>query len=225
MKAQEFITELRANPEVNTKLPISRQILEIIARNGGTVNDYWIHNSPVEHVGFFGGGQTTPSGTVIRPMRASEVPGKAFSGQAIQYRDAERAYQGPIKAKKKAGLWLSPLKPFLNKIDSGFVPWPNKFMFLVKLNDDAWLQPIDTVQRIKTNIVGIEAPQGKRKVGQFNFGSNIAVLFEPAFKVVGTWTQNEIKNQAKRNILTPDQLKQRDIRDRRNKELDGLFGD
>lgn len=235
MRIQEILSELRSNPEQNTKIPVSQQIKNIITKHGGTVNDYWIHNSAVDHLGFYGGdknadGQGTYGGTAT-PMKAPVVPGKAFSKQ-LQYTSAERGGVAPKGGEKKHGLWFSPLEPNLKGIDRGFLPFPNKITFLVKLNDNAWLQPINLMQKARANLIGIEPPTGKKKVGQYNSSSKIAVLFEPAFKIVGKWTEDEISNASGRAHFTPDQKKQtglatsKEKADKKaalDKELDDLF--
>jgi len=245
MRANEFIVERRANPDLNVKMPISQQIQQIIQKNGGTIDDYWIHCSPVEHVGFYGGGHTkvdsndpavlprdsSPVGTPDRPMQAKVIPSKPFQGQVLNYDNVERGFRNrgkPRAADEKNGLWLSPLKPNFEYIDNGVLPFQNKFVFLVKLNDDAWVQPVNVLNKIKANLVGIKPPKGKHKIGQYNSSSQIAVIFEPAFKVVGQWTISEIQKQAQRNRFVPDELKQASIQKKarkaaQEKELDDLF--
>ena len=208
MRIQELLAEKRSHADLNIKVPVSQQIQAIITKHGGTADDYWIHNSAVDHLGFFGGdknadGQGTYGGAAT-PMKAPVVPGKAFSKQ-LQYTAAERGGVAPKGGDKKHGLWFSPLKPNLGGIDGGYLPFPNKFTFLVKLNDDAWLQPINLLQKARANLIGINPPKGKHKVGQYNPSSQIAVLFDPAFKVVGKWTQQELKASASRNTRSPDQ--------------------
>ena len=246
MRANEFIVERRANPDLNVKMPISQQIQQIIQKNGGTIDDYWIHCSPVEHVGFYGGGHTkvdsndpavlprdfaSPVGTPDRPMQAKVIPSKPFQGQVLNYNNVERGFRNrgkPRAADEKNGLWLSPLKPNFKYIDNGVIPFQNKFVFLVKLNNDAWVQPVNALNKIRANLVGIKPPEGKHKIGQYNPSSQIAVIFEPAFKVVGQWTISEIQKQAQRNRFVPDELKQVSIQKKarkaaQEKELDDLF--
>jgi hypothetical protein len=88
------------------------------------------------------------------------------------------------------------------------LPFANKFTFLIKLKPDAWLQPIDLLNKARANLVGIKPPAGKRRVGQYNANSKIAVLFEPAFDIVGKWTQEELISSGRRKKYTPDQRKQ-----------------
>jgi hypothetical protein len=235
MRIQELLAEKRSHPDLNIKAPVSQQIQAIIAKHGGTADDYWIHNSAVDHLGFYGGdknavGQGTYGGAAT-PMKAPVVPGKAFSKQ-LQYTAAERGGVAPKGGEKKHGLWFSPLKPNLKGIDRGFLPFPNKFTFLVKLNDDAWLQPINLLQKARANLIGIKPPAGKKKVGQYNPSTKIAVLFDPAFEIVGKWTEDEISNAGGRTRFTPDQKKQtglaasKEKTDKKaalDKELDDLF--
>jgi hypothetical protein len=231
MKIHELLSELRSNPAQNIKVSVSQQVQDIIKKYGGTIDDYWIHNSAVDHLGFFGGDKnaqrdywTSPRTT---PMKAPVVPGKAFSKQ-LQYTSAERGGVAPKGGESKHGLWFSPLKPNLQFMDGGNLPFSNNFTFLIKLNDDAWLQPINLAQKVRTNLIGINPPEGKHKVGQYNPSSHIAVLFEPAFKVVGKWTQEEIQASGARTRSSPDQQKQAGMekyaqRGQLNKDLDDLF--
>jgi hypothetical protein len=57
------------------------------------------------------------------------------------------------------------------------------------------------LQKTRANLIGIKPPAGKHKVGQYNSYSNIAVFFEPAYKIVGKWTAQEIKNNARREQI------------------------
>lgn len=211
MRILELLTELRSHPAQNPKVLVSQQVKNIIAKHGGTIDDYWIHNSAVDHLGFYGGDKNAvgqgASGAPAKPMAAYVVPDKPFS-QQLKYTAAERGGAAPADAEKKHGLWFSPLKPNLGMMDGNFLPFPNKFTFLIKLNDDAWLQPINTAQRVRANLIGINPPKGKRKVGQYNPSSQIAVLFEPAFKIVGKWTQDELKASGTRSAHPPEERKQ-----------------
>jgi len=211
MRAQEFITELRSHAAQNPRIPVSQQVKNIMAKHGGTIADYWIHNSAVDHLGFYGGDKNAQSADgwsqPARPMKAPVVPGQAFSGQ-LKYGAAERGYQAPKDAEKRYGLWFSPLGPNLAHMDGGILPFANKFTFLIKLKPDAWLQPIDLLNKARANLVGIKPPAGKHRVGQYNANSKIAVLFEPAFDIVGKWTQEELISSGRRKKYTPDQRKQ-----------------
>jgi hypothetical protein len=214
---------------------VSQQVKNIIAKHGGTVNDYWIHNSAVDHLGFFGGDKNAkPANDWARspmPMKAPVVPGQAFSGQ-LKYGAAERGFQAPKDAEQKYGLWFSPLGPNLQHMDGGVLPFANKFTFLVKLNPDAWLQPINLAQKVRANLIGINPPAGKRRVGQYNPNTKIAVLFDTAFKIVGKWTQDELVNSGIRTHSSPEMQKQAgqaaakqqaDKKAALNQELDDLF--
>ena len=211
MRITEIILEKRSHADLNPKVPVSQQVKDIIAKHGGTIDDYWIHNSSVDHLGFYGGDKNSKKDDIFDtpnvPMKAPVVPGKAFSSQ-LKYGAAERGFKAPADAEKKHGLWFSPLKPNLKYMDGGALPFSNKFTFLIKLNDDAWLQPINLAQRVRANLVGIKPPAGKKKVGQYNPSTQIAVLFDPAFKIVGKWTQEELHASGTRSWHSSEKQKQ-----------------
>jgi len=85
MRANDFITELRSHAAQNPRIPVSQQVKNIMATHGGTIADYWIHNSAVDHLGFYGGDKNAQPADgwsqPARPMKAPVVPGQAFSGQ------------------------------------------------------------------------------------------------------------------------------------------------
>lgn len=200
---EQVVNELRANPEKNIKLPISQQIMQIISQNGGTIDDYWIHSSPVDHLGFFGGSKFDAVDVSTEPMQGQFKLSNPEFGRDKYLRNSPTAQSKGTKA--RPGVWLSPLKKVIKKIDSGIVPYAGAFndsgfVFLVKLKDGSWLQPVNKMQMLRTNLVGINPPKGKRKVGIYNSTSEIAVVFEPVWQIVGKWTSQEIKNQSTRNL-------------------------
>lgn len=200
---EQAINELRANPEKNIKLPISQQIMQIVSQNGGTIDDYWIHSSPVDHIGFFGGSKFDAVDVSTEPMQGQFKLSNPEFGRDKYLRNSPTAQSKGTKA--KPGVWLSPLKKVIKKIDLGRVPYAGAFndsgfVFLVKLKDGSWLQPVNKMQMLRTNLVGINPPKGKRKVGIYNPTSGIAVVFEPVWNIVGKWTAQEVKNQATRNL-------------------------
>lgn len=203
MRIADVIVERRSNPELNPKVPFSQQVDAIIKKHGGTINDYWINSSAVDHLGFYGGNKKHPIPWRTRPGQAFDVPTKPFQQQR-KYRSAEYAtigtatYSGTGPRNVKYGLWFMPLKAALPSLNDATYTYLRNFVFLVKLKDDAWLQPVDPMGTTRANLIGINPPAGKHKVGQFNRDTNIAVLFEPAFNIVGKWTKQEILNNARR---------------------------
>lgn len=237
MRADEFIFERRSNTAMNVKLPISTQIQQIIQKNGGTIDDYWVSSTTVDRLGFYGGSNRGTNPEVTRPGKAPVVPTKAFQGQR-KYRAPEYAtYAQPLDTQPKDtktqyGLWFMPLKSAIKGLTVGRYPYMREYLFLVKLKDDAWLQPVNTLQKLKANLVGIKPPPGKRKVGQYNSSSNIAVLFEPAFNIVGKWTKEELMRDVRRNQIGGIEAQQRVGQERaaekkrldiERKKLDDLF--
>ena len=238
MLVNDIIIERRSNPDLNVKIPLDQQIQQIIQQNGGTIDDYWVSSTPVDKLGFHGGDNTSVRPEATRPGRAPVVPTGALQGQR-GFRSAEYATyavpldQQPKNTQTKYGIWFMPLKGVQREIVTGMYPYLRNFLFLVKLNNDAWLQPVNTLQNIRANLVGINPPQGKHKVGQYNSSSNIAVFFEPAYKVVGKWTKQEIMNSARRDQIGGPEAQARvgqqraddkaQRRAQQQKELDDLF--
>lgn len=228
------LLEKRAQPELNPKIPLSQQIHSIMKKYGGTIDDYWVSSTTVDRLGFYGGDKTHPKPEVTRPGKAMVVPTQAFKGQA-KYHSPEFAtyggaeYSGSGTTQQKYGLWFMPLKASLRSLENATYPYLREFVFLVKLNDDAWLQPVNSLQKVRANLVGIKPPAGKHKIGQFNPSSNIAVFFEPAYKIVGKWTKSEIVNNARREQIGGVAAQQRvgqekaDAKKKLNKDLDDLF--
>jgi len=234
MRITDIITERRSNPELNVKVPFGQQIQQAIQKNGGTIDDYWVSSTSVDRLGFYGGDSNYARPEVTRPGKAPVVPTQAFQGQR-KFRSPEYAtYAQPIETQpknvqQKYGIWFMPLKSVQRELVTGMYPYLRNFLFLVKLNDNAWLQPVNTLQNIRANLVGINPPQGKHKVGQYNSSSNIAVFFEPAYKVVGKWTKQEIMNSARRDQIGGIEAQQRvgqeraELKRQQGQELDDLF--
>ena len=79
--------ELRRNPTVNIKQDFYTQISQIIKKNGGSIDDYFIHNSSVDRIGFYGGTSRKPDASPwekdSRPMSAPVVRSKPFGKQFL----------------------------------------------------------------------------------------------------------------------------------------------
>lgn len=234
MRVLEITAEGRSNPALNAKVPLSQQINAIVKKNGGTINDYWVSSTTVDRLGFYGGDSSHPKPEVTRPGKAMVVPTQPFKGQT-KYHSPEFAtyggaeYSGNDNVQQKYGLWFMPLKDSFMSLNNGSYPYLRNFVFLVKLNDDAWLQPVNQLQKTRANLIGIRPPAGKHKVGQYNPDSEIAVLFEPAYKIVGKWTKDEIMNNARRErIGSPEMQKivgqqRADLKKQQAQDLDDLF--
>lgn len=206
MKINDVIVERRSNPEVNVKVPLSQQIDAIIKKHGGTIDDYWVSSTQLDKLGFYGGDSTYYRPEITRPGKAPVVPMKPFQSQRKFQSPEYATYAVPIEnqpgsVEQKYGLWFMPLKAAFNSLSKATYPYLRNFVFLVKLNDDAWLQPVNLLQKTRTNLIGIRPPAGKHKVGQYNSDSQIAVFFEPAYKIVGKWTKQEILNNARREQI------------------------
>ena len=169
------ITERRASPKLNVKVPFSQQVQQIIQRNGGTIDDYWVSSTSVDRLGFYGGDKSYP---ISRPGKAPVVPTQAFQSQR-KFRSPEYAtYAVPLdtqpkNVEQKYGLWFMPLKASFQSLNHGMYPYLRKFVWLVKLNDDAWVQPVSALQRTKANLLGAKPPKGQHKIGQQDKKSGI----------------------------------------------------
>lgn len=234
MLVNDIIVERRASPGVNVKVPFAQQVNDIIKKNGGTINDYWVSSTHLDKLGFYGGDSNHPRPEITRPGKAVVVPTKAFQSQR-KYHSPEYAtyagseYSGSGQAQYKYGIWFMPLKACFQSLNNATYPYLRNFVFLVKLNDDAWVQPVDALQKTRANLIGIKPPPGKHKIGQYNSASNIAVFFEPAYKIVGKWTGEEIKNNARREQIGGPEAQQRvgqqraELKRQQQRDLDDLF--
>lgn len=234
MRVNEIITERRANPEVNVKVPFPQQVRAIIEKNGGTIDDYWVSSTHLDKLGFYGGDGSHPRPEITRPGKAVVVPTEPFKAQR-KYHSPEYAtyagseYSGTGQAQYKYGIWFMPLEASFQSLNNASYPYLRNFVFLVKLNDDAWLQPVDALQKTRANLIGIKPPQGKHKVGQYNPSSNIAVFFEPAYKIVGKWTAQEIKNNARREQIGGPEMQKivgqqrAELKKQQQRDIEGLF--
>lgn len=208
---KDTLNELRSNPRLNTKLTIFQQIESIIKKHGGTIDDYYIHNSAVDHLGFYGGKERNDDQwwKSTKPMSAPVVSNKPFQNQLLGFSTPERGGLGPQGSERKYGLWFTPLKYCIKLIQQGYpLPFANNFTFLVKKKSNAWLQPVNTLNRIRANLVGIPIPSGMEHVGQFSPSSKIAVFFKPAFDIVGKWTSKEISADSTQRFNTKQQNKE-----------------
>lgn len=204
MRIQELVNERRSNPKINPKRTFRQEIMAIVDRHGGELDRYWISSSLVDRLGFYGGDSSHPRPEVTRPGRALVVPTRAFSGQ-IRFHSPEYAtyggadYTGIGKPQESYGVWFMPLTKSLELLERGQYPYLRNYLFLVKQRDTAWLQPVNSLQRLRANIVGISPPRGQEKVGQYNPSTGIAVFFRPAYDVVGRWTRDELSRSVARN--------------------------
>jgi hypothetical protein len=192
---EEALTELRSNPNLNVKISVFDQIANIIKKHGGNIDDYYIHNSAVDHLGFYGGKESNNDEwwKSSKPLSAPVVSNKPFQKQLLGFSTPERGGLGPKGGERKYGLWFTPLKYCIKLIQQGHsLPFANNFTFLVKKKPTAWLQPVNTLNRIRANLIGIPVPSGMEHVGQFSPSSKIAVFFKPAFDIVGKWTAKEM---------------------------------
>lgn len=198
MRIKEIITELRKNPDINVKIPVSQQIKQIMAKHGGTADDYFISFSDIDHLGFYRGTDK------VRVMPSEPLQGQLKynrwyrgTGKFAGAYDTAREKQKLKNVEQKYAIWFTPLKYVMNKLINNSspsqLPYGREYLFLVKLNSDAWLQPVELIGRLKANLVGIKPPQGKRLVGQIS--DTQAMMWDPtAYKVVGKWTLKELRN-------------------------------
>jgi len=81
----------------------------------------------------------------------------------------------------RPAIWFYPLNYYLKQKDSYATDKP--YAWLVKLNDDAWLQPVDRKTTGQT-----AAPLGRQRVGLLrNTTPPAAIFFRPAFQLIGKY--------------------------------------
>ena len=81
----------------------------------------------------------------------------------------------------RPALWFYPLREYIKSNDLYATESP--YTWLVKLRDNAWLQP---ARRSATGVA--PAPQGKQRVGIMRMSDPpAAIFFKPAFDVVGRY--------------------------------------
>lgn len=137
---------------------IKDQILADVRKNGP--GEYFVRSTAVDRLGFsarqlFG--------------RSPDMDDPAFD---VDYIGA---------GKGRPALWFYPLKDYLNTRDLYATESP--YVWLVKLRDDAWLQP---ARRGATGVA--PAPKGKQRVGIMRMSNPpAAIFFTPAFDVVGKY--------------------------------------
>lgn len=99
--------------------------------------------------------------------------------------------------KGRPALWFYPLKEYLNSRD--LYARENPYLWLVRLRDDAWLQP---ARRGATGVA--PAPQGKQRVGIMRQSNPpAAIFFKPAFDVVGKYYDYGSQHQRHGEVKGP----------------------
>ena len=99
--------------------------------------------------------------------------------------------------KGRPALWFYPLKEFLRSTDLYATESP--YVWLVKLRDNAWLQPAG---RNSKGIV--QAPAGKQRVGIMRLSSPpAAIFFYPGLDVVGKYYDYASQHQRHGEVKGP----------------------
>lgn len=146
--------------------PIRTQIVNDVRKHGGSPDEYFVRFTAVDRVGF--------------------SDKQAFK-RHLDVDDPDFTVTGIGTAGKKTGrraLWFYPLAEYLKQSAQGQYAMDMPYVWLVKIDSDAWLQPVG--HRDKKEIR--PAPQGKRRVGLLKGGLfPQAVFFEPAFDVIGRY--------------------------------------
>lgn len=148
------------------KTSIKDQILADVRKNGP--GEYFVRSTAVDKLGYsarqlFG--------------RSPDMDDPAFD---VDYIGAGRG---------RPALWFYPLKDYLKSRD--LYASENPYVWLVKLRDNAWLQPAHRGTK------GIQpAPRGKQRVGIMRMSdSPAAIFFTPAFDVVGRYYDYSSQHQ------------------------------
>lgn len=161
---------------VEARVSIRDQILADVKKHGP--GDYFVRFTGVDRVGFsprqfFG--------------RTPDVDDPRFSVDYIGQKQGRPA------------LWFYPLKEYLRGT-RGLYGTENPYVWLVKLQPDAWLQ---TVTRGTKQIES--APAGKQRVGILRMSSPpAAIFFKPAFDVVGRYYDYASQHQRHGEVKGPE---------------------
>lgn len=140
------------------KVSIKDQILADVRKNGP--GEYFVRTTDADKLGF---------SARQRFGKSPDMDDPTFDVDYIG------AGQG------RPALWFYPLKEYLKSNDLYATESP--YTWLVRLRDDAWLQPA------KRGASGVApAPQGKQRVGIMRYSNPpAAIFFAPAFDVVGKY--------------------------------------
>jgi hypothetical protein len=157
------------------KVSIKDQILADVRKSGP--GEYFVRTTDVDKLGFsarqkFG--------------RSPDMDDPAFDVDYIG------AGQG------RPALWFYPLQEYLKSKDLYATESP--YVWLVKLQDNAWLQP---AKRGATGVAS--APEGKQRVGIMRQSNPpAAIFFAPAFDVVGKYYDYGGQHQRHGQVKGPE---------------------
>lgn len=153
------------------KVSIRDQIIAAVKKNGGKPEEYFVRFTDVDKLGF----------------SARQSFGRTPDADDPEF-DPE--YIG--KGKGKPALWFYPLKTYLNEKELYAAEKP--YVWLIKLNNNAWLQPVTSKSKGIKN-----PPAGKERVGMLRQVRPwpAAIFFKPAYTVVGKYF--DYKSQHKRH--------------------------
>ena len=148
---------MRAIELFEAKLSIRDKLLQDFKKSGGNVNDYFVRFTDIDKLGY----------------SAKQTFGKSPDIDDPKF---DIDYIGTKQG--KPALWFYPLKYFLNQKELYATEKP--YIYLVKLKNDAWLQPAN---RKTTQIE--PAPNGKTRVGLLRLTDPpAAIFFQPGFDVI-----------------------------------------
>ena len=154
MKSREVIAEARV-PSVRD------QIRAAVRKHGGAADRYLVRFTDQDRLGF---------SARQRFGQTPDVDDPDFDVDRIGTGQGRRA------------LWFYPLATYL-KADSETYAADSPYVWLVRLRDDAWLQPVGRGDHTVKS-----APQGQRRVGMLRRSlPPAAILFEPAYDVIGRY--------------------------------------
>lgn len=154
MKFIEVIAEARVPP-------VRDQIRAAVRQHGGSTDQYFVRFTDQDRLGF------------SARQRFSHTPDVDDPKFDVDYIDT-----GP----GRRALWFYPLATYL-KADQETYAADSPYVWLVRLRDDAWLQPVRRGDRaVKA------APAGKQRVGMLRYSTPpAAIFFEPAYDVIGRY--------------------------------------
>ena len=170
MRLWDIISEARVPP-------VRDQILADVKRTGGSPSEYFVRFTDQDRLGF---------SARQRFSHTPDVDDPEFDVDQIGRRQGRRA------------LWFYPLATYL-KADQETYAADSPYVWLVRLRDDAWLQPVRRGDRaVKA------APAGKQRVGMLRYSTPpAAIFFEPAYDVIGRYYDFGAQHQRHGQVKGP----------------------
>lgn len=150
------------------RLPVRDQIIAAVQKDGGNIKNYYVRFTSVDQLGFSARQTFGRSPDIDNPLFSVDYIG---TGQG------------------RPALWFYPLSYYLK--NKNMFASENPYVWLVRIKDTAWLQPVDKNTKKKK-----PAPAGKERVGLLRL-TNVpaAIFFKPAYDLVGKFYDYQQQHQ------------------------------